>query len=571
VSLSVRLYVAATVVLAAGLVLLVAVVEKGGLFDRPWLIAAFGALIALEHLFEGRLVREGEQGESYSYEESFLVAMALLASPFAVTLAFAAGFVSGQLIVRRAPIKALFNVAAMVASAAVALLVVVAADAERATSPEAVAAVLVAAAVFILVNRTLLSGVFTVAGAGSFRENFFDDFAARMLVSTGAVAVGLLTGLAAAEHLWTLPFGLAATVALHFAFSGHTRARADEQKLADIVGSSSDGILTVSPRGRVLSWNPACERITGRRASEAVGRELEDVFALLEAEPEGRAEEHGVPDLLRIRTAAGETRWLAVTRSPLPEGGSVIVLRDETTRRQFDAMVAREESERLKSDLVAAVSHELRTPLTSILGFTQTLLRGGGRDEPEEPRRRYLEIIEKESGRLRDLIDDLLDLRQIAEGRFAVDQVRIDVGALVSEQIELFAGQSEAHRLVPELPGEPLWVRGDRDRLSQVVSNLISNAIKYSPEGGEVRVSAATDNGRVRVSIRDEGLGIALDQHPLVFSRFYRSESSRRRGIAGTGLGLALSREIVEAHAGRIGFDSREGGGSTFYFELPAA
>ena len=273
-------------------------------------------------------------------------------------------------------------------------------------------------------------------------------------------------------------------------------------------------------------------------------------------------------DPVRIRAADGETRWVAVSRAPLPEGGSVLVLRDDTTRRQLDEMLAQQKQERLRADLVAAVSHELRTPLTSILGFTQTLLH---QEVDEEARRRYLRIMEKAGERLRELIDDLLDLRQIEEGRFRVEPARLDLGEVLAEQVEVAAAQSEEHTLVLDLPPHPLPVRGERQRLGQVVANLISNAIKYSPNGDDIHVSAVAADDRVRVFVRDSGIGIPAEQQPFIFTRFFRVESPDTREIGGTGLGLTLSREIVEAHGGQIGFDSTEGEGSTFYFDVPRA
>ena len=565
---SVRAYVAGIAVLAAVAAAALVAVDAGETIDEPWLLVTFAALIALEHLFATRLVRKGGQGESYSHEESFLVAMAMLASPLSVVSAFGAGFLAGNVMLSRAPLKVVFNVAIMVLASACALLVVEAAGGWSA-DPRGALAVLAGALVFVLVNRTAVAAVLALAGAGPFGDNVLDDLGGRTLIWTGNVSIGLLAGFAGSAYTWTLPFGLAAMVALHFALAGHVRARAERQKLGDIVASSSDGIVSLDRRGRVISWNPASERITGYPAERVLGSDLDVVAGLLDADPTAftaiaEDEVHSV----RVRSAGGETRWLAISRAPLPEGGSVIVLRDETTRRQVEEILAREDRERLKSDLVATVSHELRTPLTSILGFTKTLLRGHA-DEREQ--RQYLEIIEKQGERLKNLIDDLLDARQISEGRLALNRARVDVRDVVAEQADMFSRQSETHVVVADVPPDPLWVDGDRDRLGQVLSNLLSNAVKYSPDGGEVSVAASAVDGAVRVSVTDPGLGIPADQQPQIFKRFFRADSSASRAVGGTGLGLALSREIVEAHGGRIGFESAEGEGSTFYFELPKA
>ena len=225
------------------------------------------------------------------------------------------------------------------------------------------------------------------------------------------------------------------------------------------------------------------------------------------------------------------------------------------------------ESERLKSDLVNTVSHELRTPLSGVLGFTKLLLT---REFDSETRRHYLGIVDAQARRLSQLIDDFLDVRTIEEGRFDRARDLVDLGTLLRDEATLYSLQSEKHELALDLPDTPLPVMGNADRLRQVIGNLLSNAIKYSPQGGLVQVTASVRGDAVRFEVRDEGIGIPTEQQPRIFTKFFRADAAAS-GITGTGLGLAVSRDIVESHGGQIGFMSAEGEGTTFFVELPGA
>lgn len=240
--------------------------------------------------------------------------------------------------------------------------------------------------------------------------------------------------------------------------------------------------------------------------------------------------------------------------------GQLVVLRDVTHEREVD---------QLKSDLMATVSHELRTPLASVLGYAE-LLRT--RQLSDEARAEILATVHREAKRLSALIDDFLDVQAFEQDRLVLARSPFSLSEVLSEQVELFAGQSEQHRMSLTLCDEPVIAVGDRGRIVQVVANLLSNAIKYSPQGGEVAVTESCTDGMASVSVADQGLGIPEAAQPHVFEKFFRVErDGAAPRIGGTGLGLALAHEIVLAHDGDMGFESTEGAGSRFWFTLPTA
>jgi signal transduction histidine kinase len=240
--------------------------------------------------------------------------------------------------------------------------------------------------------------------------------------------------------------------------------------------------------------------------------------------------------------------------------GCVVVAQDVTAQMQ---------AEQVKKDFVAMVSHELRTPLTPLKGFLATLLEGTAEDSPEA-RREYYRIMLRQTDRLERLIMDLLDVSQIESGTLVVKVRPVEVTSIVSELIAEFREQNPRRTIDLQIVNGQMLARADPFRVQQVVANLVSNALKYSPADSPVEIGVAMIGNEAVVSVTDHGPGIQAPETDRVFDRFYRAGTVRRE-VGGTGLGLYIARQLVEAMDGRLWLVSRPGAGSTFSFSLPCA
>ena len=340
----------------------------------------------------------------------------------------------------------------------------------------------------------------------------------------------------------------------------YQRVALEKERNDAILANVADGIVAVDRDGDVVLWNRAAEGITGVPAEEALGHTLQRVLG---RDLESASTVPAGDRMVSIPRGADEV-WLSLTEAVMrdPAGsvaGRIYAFRDISADRVVEQM---------KSEFVSTVSQELRRPLTSIYGFAETLLRedvGFGDDE----RRTFLSYIASESERLAAIVDQLLNVARLDAGDLQVSLAPTDVGVLASEVVDAVAA-ANGHHFVVDVPDAPLSVDTDADKLRQVLANLVDNAVKYSPEGGTVRVVARRRGARVEISVADEGVGIAEGERDRIFRKFYRGEAGVARP-AGTGLGLFIAQGLVAAMGGRISVASREGSGSSFSFELPLA
>jgi PAS domain S-box-containing protein len=336
------------------------------------------------------------------------------------------------------------------------------------------------------------------------------------------------------------------------------RAAEERARAALVVEHVADGVMLVDRLGVIRLWNPAAEHITGIPAHAAVGRLAGEVLAPWDAIAPLSQSGETRPSTLAIEVG-GRELWLWVSGVGF-EDGSVYAFRDLTAERAL---------ERLKSDFVSTISHELRTPLAAIYGAALTLRREDVQlGEPQ--RTGLLEVIASESDRLARIVNDILWISRLESGGMQTRVERCDGVELARSVVE-----AARHYVPPGIaltftaPEDVCLVKADPDKARQVLTNLVDNAVKYSPDGGEVSVEVTVAGPRLRFAVRDDGLGVPPAEHRRIFEKFYRLDPDLTRGVGGTGLGLYISRELLERMGGRIWVESSGSGGSTFVAELP--
>ncbi|PLX81885.1 MAG: hypothetical protein C0614_06375 [Desulfuromonas sp.] len=341
-------------------------------------------------------------------------------------------------------------------------------------------------------------------------------------------------------------------------------------KIHGILRSASDGMLVTDGVERIVLCNHRAEKMFGLHLSEtADSPNLEQIpcpeLVGLIRQAEGSSRDLLTDDLKLIGSGEQERIYQArVTPLRAADGGyrgCITFLHDVTQQREVD---------RMKSDFVSTAAHELRTPLATIIGYSDLLLTG----DPDVHKNLYdyLRLIQDKAERLADIVGDLLDISRIESGgvlELSLKPLRIDT--LCQDVVENFKAQSSRHQFLAEFPADPpVEVVADRFAMTQVLENILSNAVKYSPDGGVIRLSACQEQGGCRLSVRDQGIGMRPDQLEKIYDKFYRADATNT-AIPGTGLGMTIVRHLVEAQQGQVKIESLPNQGTTVHVCLPLA
>jgi two-component system phosphate regulon sensor histidine kinase PhoR len=336
------------------------------------------------------------------------------------------------------------------------------------------------------------------------------------------------------------------------------KLRAERSKLEATISSMEEGVIPLDPQGKILGVNEAARTLFDLR-DDPQGLRLWEVVRLPGLEEAAmRALRERVP--VRDSFEVG-TRVLSVRLSPIGGGqGAVLVAHDITEDRRYDT---------LRKEFVANVSHELRTPLSVVQGYVETLIEGAWKEEKSALE--FLGIIDKNVRRLSAIVTDLLDLSKLESGGRQVEPRPVDVRGLVERVAEAFRPVAERKRMQLSAAVAPnvALIEADGTLLERALSNLVDNALKYTPEGGKVRIGAGSEGGQLSLTVEDDGMGIPEADLPRIFERFYRVDKSRSRDLGGTGLGLSIVKHIVQLHGGTVSVKSAPGSGSTFTLRLP--
>jgi two-component system phosphate regulon sensor histidine kinase PhoR len=342
-----------------------------------------------------------------------------------------------------------------------------------------------------------------------------------------------------------------------------SQAAKDKEELFTVLASMSDGVIATDARQHIFLINPAAGNLLNFSIEGATGRALWEVIheeAILKAASKALAS----PQRVVLQYEPSRGKHFEIVVSPLMYqarlDGLLIAIRDTTQAVQYQD---------LRKEFVANVSHELRTPLTFIRGFVETLQDGALKDPEKGPQ--FLATIEKHVGQLSNLVDELLELSKMESRPGLSRSVPVNISDRIRKAVELMApaAQKKDHTVNMNLSAELLTVPGDPDYIDRAITNLLDNAIKYTPEKGQIQLSAYSVDSTAVIEVSDNGIGIPAADIPRIFERFYRVDKSRSRDMGGTGLGLSIVKHIAQAHGGGVDVSSEPGKGTTFRMTLP--
>lgn len=345
----------------------------------------------------------------------------------------------------------------------------------------------------------------------------------------------------------------------------HSYATIEEErrKLSSVLSNMSDGVIATDSSGAITLMNEAAGRLIGHNPDEMVGEFLLDVLHL-EEKMVDISELHESGSMIIDFSDDEQDFILRANFSTVFDDeeditGFITVISDVTEQEKVEAE---------RREFVSNVSHELRTPLTTMKSYVEALTDGAWEDKEIAPK--FLHVVHNETDRMIRMVNDLLQLSKMDAKEYPLQKERVEFVDYFHQIIDRFEMQApKGIQLKRELPNGSYYVWLDKDKMTQVLDNIISNAIKYSPEGGTIKLNVEYRRHHLLISIQDQGLGIPYDKLEKIFERFYRADKARTRKLGGTGLGLAIAKELVEAHHGQIWAASKEGKGTTIYFTLP--
>ncbi|WP_281974301.1 cell wall metabolism sensor histidine kinase WalK [Halobacillus litoralis] len=337
----------------------------------------------------------------------------------------------------------------------------------------------------------------------------------------------------------------------------------ERRKLSSVLSNMSDGVIATDRLGAIILMNAPASKLIGQSFEEVQGQSLVDVLDLNDQ----------IEDIAEVEEAGSMIIDLSNEDTHLLLKANFSVVQDENNEMNgFISVISdvteQQRVEKERREFVSNVSHELRTPLTTMRSYIEALNDGAWQDPEIAPR--FLGVTQNETDRMIRLVNDLLQLTKMDHKETSLMKERVEFVSFFDNIVDRFEmNKDEKMNFIRSMSNKSMYVWMDKDKITQVLDNIISNAIKYSPEGGTIRFAAQSTKKQLRVSVTDEGIGMPADTVDKIFDRFYRVDKSRAREMGGTGLGLAIAREMIEAHHGKIWAESQEGKGTTVHFTLP--